>query len=65
MYRKKRGAYSDGERRPPGITRRRFQDIIKMDLQEVGYVCMDWIDLTQDKGRWRTVVNSVMNRRVT
>jgi len=41
--------------------RRRWVDNIKMDLQEVGYGDMDWIDLALD--RWRTIVNTVMNVR--
>jgi len=35
-----------------------------MDLQEVGCVCMDWIDLAQDRGRWWELVNAIMNFRV-
>ena len=35
-----------------------------MDLEEVGYGDMDWIELAQDRGRWRTLVNAVMNLRV-
>jgi hypothetical protein len=42
----------------------RWEDNIKMDLQEVGCGCMDWIDLAQDRYRWRTLVNAVMNLRV-
>jgi len=45
----------------PGL---RWEDNIKMDLQEVGCRGMDWIDLAQDKGRWRALVNAVMNLRV-
>jgi hypothetical protein len=37
---------------------------MKMDLQEVGFGVMDWIDLTQDRERWRTIVNAVMNLQV-
>jgi len=63
-----KGAYrtlvgrSDGKR-PLTIPRRRWEDKVKMNLQEVGWG-MDWIDLTQDRDRWRAVVNSVMNLRV-
>ena len=38
-----------GGRRPPGRPRRRWEDNIKMDLQEVGWGCMDWIELAQDR----------------
>ena len=48
-------------RRPLGRTRRRWQDSIKMDLRDVGWGGMDWIDLAQDRDRWRAVVNAVMN----
>ena len=53
-----------GERRPLGRPRPRWHENIKMDLQEVGCGCMDWIDLAQDRNRWRTLVNAVMNLRV-
>ena len=51
-------------RRPLGRPRRRWKDNIKMDLQEVGCEGMDWIELAQDKDRWRTLVREVMNLRV-
>ena len=51
-------------KRPLGRPWRRWEDNIKMDLQEVGFGGMDWIDLTQDMDRWRALVNAVMNLRV-
>ena len=52
-------------KRPPGRPRRRWEDNIQMDLQEVGYGFMDSIELAQEKDRWRALVNAVMNLRVT
>jgi len=49
---------------PLGKTRHRLEANIKMDLQEVGYESMEWIDVAQDRGRWRTLVNAAMNLRV-
>jgi hypothetical protein len=40
-----------------------MEDNIKMDLQDVGCVGVDWIDMAQDRDRWRAVVNAVMNLR--
>jgi len=51
-------------RRPLVRPRRRWVDNIKLDLQEVGCGCMDWIGLAQDRDRWRTLVSAVMNLRV-
>jgi hypothetical protein len=51
-------------KRPLGRPRRRWEDKIKMDLQEVGWGSMDWIQLAQDRHRWRALVNAVMNLRV-
>jgi hypothetical protein len=65
----KRGAYRilvgrlEG-RRPLGRPTRRWEDNIKMDLQDVGWVGMHWIELAQDTDRWRALVNAVMNLRV-
>jgi hypothetical protein len=64
-----RGAYRilvgrPEERRPLGRPRRRWEDNIKMDLQEVGRESVDWIDMAQDRDRWRALVNAVMNLRV-
>jgi len=50
--------------RPLGRPRRRWEDNIKMDLQEVGCGGMDWIELTQDRDGWRALVDAVMNVRV-
>jgi len=43
------------------IPRCRWEDNIKMDLQEVGCWSMDWIELAQDRDRWLALVNAVMN----
>jgi len=45
--------------------RRRWQDNIKMNLQEVGCGDVDWIELAQDRDRWRALVNTIMNLRVS
>jgi hypothetical protein len=52
------------EKRPLGIPRRRWEDNIKMDLQEVGCGGMDWSGLAQDRDRWWALVNAVMILRV-
>jgi hypothetical protein len=65
----KRNAYSilvgnpEGKR-PLGRPRRRWEDNIKMDLREIGWGGMDWINLSQDRNQWRALVNTVMNLRV-
>jgi len=51
-------------KRPLGRPRRRWEDNIKMDIQEGGCGGMDWIELAQDRDSWRAVVNAVMNLRV-
>ena len=48
-------------KRPLGRPRRRWEDNIKMDLQEVGGGGGDWMELAQDRGRWRALLNTVMN----
>jgi len=53
----------EGER-PLGRLRRRWEDNIKTDLQDVGCGVMDWIDVAQGRDRWRALVNAVMNLRV-
>jgi hypothetical protein len=51
-------------KRPLGRPSRRWVDIIRMDLQEVGSGYTDWIGLAQDRDRWQTLVSAVMNLRV-
>jgi hypothetical protein len=47
-----------------GRSRHGWQDGIKMDLREIGWGGVEWINLAQDRDRWRAVVNAVMNLRV-
>ena len=54
---------SEGKR-PRGRPISRWEDNIKMDLQEVGGGCGDWMELAQDRDRWRALVSTVMNFRV-
>ena len=51
-------------KRPLGRPRRRWGDNIKMDLQKVGRGCGDWMELAQDRDRWRALVSTVMNFRL-
>jgi hypothetical protein len=67
--REKRNAYrlfvrKPEGRRPLGRPRRRWVDNIKMDLRKVRWGDVDWIGLAQDRGRWRSLVNSVLSLRV-
>jgi hypothetical protein len=71
------GAYGGGEgvhrvlvgkhegKRPSGRPRRGWEDNIKMDLQEVGGSCGDWMELARDRDGWRALVGAVRNLRVT
>jgi hypothetical protein len=52
------------ERRPLGRPRRRWEDNIKLDLREIVFGDVDWINLARDRDRWRVLVNTVMNLRV-
>jgi hypothetical protein len=69
-YGERRGVFRVLVRKPEGKTshgrpRRRWEDNIKKDLQEVRCWGMDWIDLAQDRDRWRTLVSEVINFRVS
>ena len=68
------GAYAGGAhrvlmgkpegKRPMGRPRRRWEDNIKMYLQEMGRGCGDWMELAQDRDSWRALVSTVMNLRI-
>jgi len=65
-YGERRGVYrvlvgKPEGKRPLVRSRHRWQDNIKIDLQEVGCRGMDWIELAQDRDRWRALVNAVIN----
>jgi hypothetical protein len=51
-------------KRPLGRPRRRWEEGIRMDLREIGWGSVDWIQLAQDRDRWRDLVSTVMNLRV-
>jgi hypothetical protein len=51
-------------KRTLGRPRRRWEDSIRMDLREIGWGGVDWIDLAHDRDQWRALVNTVMNLRV-
>jgi hypothetical protein len=50
-------------KRPLGRPRRRWEDAIRMNLREIGWGSVDWIQLAQDRDRWRALLNTVMNLR--
>jgi hypothetical protein len=54
---------SQKKMRPLGRPRRRWVDNTKMDLREIGWGGLNWIDLAQDRDQWRALVNTVMNLR--
>jgi hypothetical protein len=54
---------SEGKR-PLVRPRRRWVDNIKIDLRVIGWDCMDWIDLAQDRDQWKALVKTIMNLRV-
>ena len=51
-------------KRPLGRPGRRWENIIKIDLHEVGGGCGDWMELAQKRDRWRALVNAIMNLQV-
>jgi hypothetical protein len=52
------------EKRPLGRPRHRWEDGIIMDLREIGWRSVEWIQLVQDRDRWRALVNTVMKLRI-
>jgi hypothetical protein len=65
----RRGTYMDLERKPEGrrqfrSLRNTWEDNVKVDLREVGWESMEWINLAQDNNKWRVVLNAVMDLRV-
>jgi hypothetical protein len=52
-------------KRPLGRPRRRWVNTLKMDLREIGWGDMDWIDLAEERDQWRALVNMVMNLLVS
>ena len=51
-------------KRPLGRPRRRWEDSIRMDLEEIGIIAGNWVDSTQDRDYWRAFVNAAFNLRV-
>jgi hypothetical protein len=69
MHGTKRNAYrvvvgTPKRKRPQGILRHRWEDNIRLDLKEIIWGGMDWIDLAHDRDQWRALVITVMNLRV-
>jgi hypothetical protein len=69
-YEKKRNTYrilvgKPEGKRPIGRRRRRWEDNNKIDLREIGWAGIDWIDLAQDRDQWRALVNTEMSLRVS
>jgi hypothetical protein len=56
--------YKPEAKRPLGTSRRRWMDNIKMGLREIGWGCVNRIDLDQDRDQWRALVSTVMNLQV-
>jgi hypothetical protein len=52
-------------KRPLGRPRRRWVDNVKMDLREMRWDGVDWIDMAQDRDQWRALVNTILNLRVS
>jgi hypothetical protein len=60
----RRGVYRFLVEKPEGGPKRKWEDNIEMDLQEVGCGSMDWIEVAQNRDSWRAFVNALMNLRV-
>jgi hypothetical protein len=58
------GYWLESQKRPLGRPRHRWVDNIKMNLRDIGWGGMDWIDLAQDRDQWRALANMVMYFRV-
>jgi hypothetical protein len=57
---RRRGMHIEGKK-PLGRRKRRWVDNIKMNLREIGWNGLDWIDLAQDRDQWKVIVNTLMN----
>jgi hypothetical protein len=64
LYKVLVGKPEENKNRPLGRPRRMWQDNIKMDLREIRWGDVDWINLIQERDQWRTLVNTVMNLQV-